>query len=93
MFINDTFIDSTDVIPLAVAEDGHILASHYCSHKAYVAHDMGITSNWKHDAYNEHYPDGWELEWIESEDAPNHIGLNEAMRLNSLFDDDEATMR
>lgn len=68
---------------IAIAEDGTCLAQHCCSHEAYMAHDLGITSNWKHEHYNEHYGAGnWELEWVE--DPKEHAGLTEAFRLNQL---------
>lgn len=53
-----------DVIGFAVAEDGTGLAQHLSSSESFSQHDMGITSNWKHETYDKHYPDGYELKWI-----------------------------
>lgn len=89
VFVIEFMPDSTDVIPVAISEDGHVLASHYCSHTGYIAHDMGITSDWKHDAYDAYYPGGWELEWIDPNQTNDHTGLNEAMRLNEAIYADE----
>lgn len=49
----------------SVLEDGKIncIASHLCSSPSWVRHDMWMESDWKHDVYNEAYPDWWELVW------------------------------
>ena len=54
-----------DVIGMALSEDGYELASHLSSNIDFLKHDMGLTSKWKHDTYKEHYPDGYELVWVE----------------------------
>jgi hypothetical protein len=69
-----------DVVGYAIAEDGTGIASHLSSNIAWSKHDMGITSDWKHDNYKEHYPDGYELEWVDNPDT--HEGLKSAMELN-----------
>lgn len=69
---------------VAIAEDGNCLAGHCCSHEGFMHHDLGITSDWKHKEYNEHYGEGnWELEWVS--DPMNHVGAIEAFRLNQLL--------
>lgn len=45
----------------ALCEDGHFIAGHICSYDCFIDHDMGITSNWKHDVYDKHFPEGWDL--------------------------------
>lgn len=71
-------------VAMAIADDGHALASHICSHPSYMQHDLGLTSDWKHDNYNAHFGVGnWKLEWVE--DPRNHPGLQEAYRLNQLL--------
>lgn len=40
------------------------IASHWSSNEAWCMHDMGITSDWKHDIYKELYPNGYELIWL-----------------------------
>lgn len=70
------------VIPLALAEDGYCLANHCCSHECFVKHDMGIGSDWKHEIYKEHYPDGYELEYVEEKDIKTHPGIQTAFKLN-----------
>jgi len=57
-----------DVMGYALAEDGHGLTSHYSSNKEFSKHDLGLTSNWKHDVYAKYYPEGFELVWIDDPD-------------------------
>jgi hypothetical protein len=73
-----------DVVGYALTEDGHGLVSHLSSNKAFSQHDMGLTSDWHHDSYQKHYPEGFALEWV---DNPNtHEGLKNALELNkSLY--------
>lgn len=68
---------------LAIAEDGTVLASHVCSHEGFMPHDLGVTSTWKHDLYNAHYPDGWEIEFVSYDDVATHEGLQKAFSLNT----------
>lgn len=68
---------------VALSEDGTALASHCCSHEGYMKHDLGLTSDWKHEHYNAHHGvGGWVLEWVE--DIGSHEGLRGALRLNQL---------
>lgn len=68
---------------LAMCEDGHVLAEHASSNDFYGKHDIGITSNWKHDRYKAHCPDGYELEWVDK--PKKHDGLMAAYRLNQEY--------
>lgn len=69
---------------VAIADDGHCLAQHVCSDEGFMPHDLGITSNWKHDNYNEHFGEGnWELEWVS--DPETHEGLLAAFALNEAL--------
>lgn len=43
---------------VALGEDGAYLASHICSSEAFMRHDMGIGSNWKHHIYDKHFGPG-----------------------------------
>ena len=66
---------------MALADDGHLLAQHICSDVYFMRHDLGITSNWKHDDYNAHFgPGKWRLEWVD--DVLTHDGLQAAYALN-----------
>lgn len=51
---------------IAIAEDGACLAGHVCSNHSWARHDMGIHENgWKRDKYAEHYPQGFNVVWVE----------------------------
>jgi hypothetical protein len=76
VFINQRYSNG-DEVPFAMAEDGAGLASHFCS-AGWARHDMGFGgSTWKHEHYNAHYPNGWELEWVD--DFDSHEGLKAAI--------------
>jgi len=71
------------LMAMALAEDGHVVGQHCCSSEGFMKGDMGITSTWKHDQYNEHFGvDGWELEWVETCNLETHEGLTAARKLN-----------
>jgi len=74
-----------DGLALAMAEDGHVLGQHYCSHEAYVPHDLGVSPGARpdrHEAYAEHYPDGYVMEFVPASDVKTHPGLTEAYKRN-----------
>lgn len=60
----------------ALTEGGKFIAGHISSNERWARHDIGITSDWKHEIYEEEYPDGYELEWVD--DPINHAGILEA---------------
>jgi len=69
-----------DVIGTALCECGEGLASHLSSNKSFSQHDMGLTSERKHDVYAAHAPEGFELEWVD--DPSSHAGWQAALRKN-----------
>lgn len=73
---------------VAIAEDGTCLGGHCCSAEGYMPHDLGMLDGTRPDrhtdAYQKHYPDGYRMEFVPSEDISAHLGLNEAFRLNTL---------
>ncbi len=81
------FKEGRSVIGYALAEDGTGLASHLSSHKGYSKHDMGLTSDWKHDTYAKHYPDDYELEWVDNPES--HKGWLAAIKLNKAKSEEE----
>jgi hypothetical protein len=70
----------------AVAEDGTGICGHYSSSLHFAKHDMGLTSDWKHDLYAKHYPNGYELEWVDNPDSCP--GFLKAFELNMERRDD-----
>lgn len=68
----------------AIADDGHWIASHISSDEEWAKSDIGVTSKRKHDIYNEHFPNGWEIEWIGKEHIFSHPGLLAALEKNKV---------
>ncbi len=71
----------------SITEDGVCLASHCCSHPCYGPHDIGVTSDWKHDTYAKYYPDGFTVEWVEN--VEKHDGIQKAFALNRAMTEAE----
>ena len=68
-----------------IAEDGHAMGSHACSHEGYMKHDLGIlegTRSDRHEGFRKHYPDGYRMDFISSVDVKGHKGLDRAYELN-----------
>lgn len=59
----------------SLSEDGHFLAGHLSSNETWFRHDMGLTSDWKHEKYKAHYPDGYELVEVLEEDPRQNADL------------------
>lgn len=77
--------DGGDGVAYAMAEDGTVLGSHWCSHEAYVPGDLGVTEGERpdrHETYKAHYPDGYEMEFVPAKDVKKHEGLGRAFDLN-----------
>lgn len=73
-----------DVMGYALAEDGACLAMHLSSNASFSKHDMGLTSDWKHEIYEKYYPLGFELVWVDEDQLDTHEGFNAAFALNKL---------
>ena len=69
-------------VVMALAEDGTHLASHVSSSEGFARHDIGLTSDWKHEAYKAHYPDGYELVWVDDARPGQCPGLDDAYAKN-----------
>lgn len=50
----------------AFEKDGKLygLCGHISSDETWAKHDIGLTSDWKHDTYKKEFPEGYELEWV-----------------------------
>lgn len=55
----------SDVLGQAVREDGVPLAGHLSSDIGWAKHNLGLTSDWKHEIYQARCPEGYELIWID----------------------------
>lgn len=63
---------------LAMAEDGHVLAEHICSHPHWGPLDLGVRGdtpigNQKRAKYAEHYPNGYEIVWLTDPSDPRLV--------------------
>ena len=68
---------------VAIAESGHVVGGHICSDEGFIMqHDIGVTSNWHHDEYAKHYPDGFEVVWVPTSEIFTHPGLQAALAKN-----------
>lgn len=80
---------------MAISEDGHVLGGHVCSHECFFLGDLGFIddADWsnKREKYDEHYPDGYTLEWVEREDIAGHAGLQRAFALGTAMQENEST--
>ncbi|MGB8520825.1 MAG: hypothetical protein WCD38_11750 [Candidatus Tumulicola sp.] len=80
-----------DYIGNALAEDGTPLGEPLCSSLDFVMRDMGVTSDWKHDGYKKHYPDGYCLVWLGAwPEEGEHPAFDAALALNRAKTDDKA---
>ncbi len=73
---------------LAVAEDGHVLGSHWCSNESYVPYDLGVLEGARPDRqkdYEKHYPNGFQMVFVRSADVLWHQGIKKALALNAII--------
>ncbi|MGG4266505.1 hypothetical protein [Peribacillus simplex] len=70
----------------ALAEDGNHLAGHASSNGYFAKHDIGIESDWKHELYKKHYPNGYELVWL---DEYEDEGFKKAIEKNKKLAETE----
>lgn len=82
IFAFSNVVGGGDGSALAMAEDGTVVGQHWCSNEAWVPHDLGVTSDWHHEEYKAHYPDGFEMEFVRADDVKAHAGLTAAFALN-----------
>jgi len=67
-----------DLMVRAIAEDGTVLAGHLSSNMSFAKLDIQHAS--KQEKYKIHYPEGYELEWVD--DIETHEGIQRAFRFN-----------
>lgn len=71
-----------------LAEDGEGLGGHVCSNEGYMEYDLGIlegTRPDRHKDFQEHYPDGYRMEFIGTDDVRTHAGLAAAYKKNQAI--------
>lgn len=71
---------------VAIAEDGTCLGGHGCSHEGFMPYDLGIIDGHRRDRhekdYKRHYPEGYRMEFVPSDEIKGHEKLNAAFKLN-----------
>ena len=71
-----------------IAESGHCLGGHCCSHEFYMPGDLGVTDGHRpdrHEGFRKHYPDGYRMEFVSYKDAGSHEGLQAAFKKNAAL--------
>lgn len=74
-----------DGICYAVAQDGTVLGSHWCSNEGYAPYDLGVVEGARpdrHEEYRKHYPGGYRMDFVLSKDVLNHHALKIALEAN-----------
>lgn len=74
-----------DGICYAMAQDGEVLGSHWCSNEAYAPHDLGVIEGSRpdrHEDYKKHYPNGYRMDFVPTPEIKTHEGLAAAYELN-----------
>ena len=67
-----------------ITEDGHCVGGHCCSSESYMPHDLGIIEGgFEKEGCNKHYPDGFRMEWVPTDDIKDHVKLNKAFDLSN----------
>ncbi len=67
-----------------LAADGTPLGGHVCSSEGFMPGDLGVVAGWRddrHEAFREHYPDGYRMEFVSHDAVQAHDGLMAAIRL------------
>ena len=68
-----------------IAEDGTTLGSHLCSSEGFMYGDLGILEGHRpdrHKTFQEHYPDGYRMDFVTYDEVKGHEALNKAFELN-----------
>jgi hypothetical protein len=87
IFVFSNVVGGGEGICLAVAEDGTVLGSHFCSDEGHAAYDLGAvkgSSPDRHRIYEKHYPDGYDMEFVPNKFVKTHSGIREAYAKNRL---------
>lgn len=83
-------------VAYAMADDGEVLGTHFCSSEFYVPQDLGVREGCRldrHETYAKHFPNGYEMEFVRAKDVETHLGLKEAFRLNQLLSEESELER
>ena len=77
----------------AIADDGRVVETHYCSNESFAAMDLGARpgsfQKSRHEDYAKEFPDGFEVEFVPCSERDTHEGLQKALKLNKEQQADE----
>lgn len=80
---------------MSIAQDGTVLGGHICSAEAYMPHDLGILEGSRPDRHEEsykvHYPNGYRMEFVPTENIQAHEALQAAFWLHKEKQAEEDT--
>lgn len=71
-----------------IAESGHGMGGHVCSHEGYMYYDLGILEGSRpdrHEHFKAHYPDGYRMDFVPEADVRTHPGLEAAYQKNQAL--------
>ena len=75
-----------------IAQDGTCLGTHLCSNEGFMLGDLGIikkTRSDRHEEFKAHYPTGYKMDSVRSNDVAEHEALNKAIELNTRIAEKE----
>lgn len=67
-----------------LAQDGTCLGGHVCTSEGYMPSDLGVlegTRPDRHEAFRNHYPDGFRMDFVGYPEVMTHPGLDAAVKL------------
>lgn len=70
-----------------IADSGHGMGSHLCSHEGFIPGDLGLVEDSRpdrHEGFRQHYPDGYRMVYVQPSEVMTHPGLNAAVERNRL---------
>ena len=85
IYVFSNVVGGREGVCYAMAEDGRVLGSHWCSHEGFAPYDLGVVEGSRpdrHKHYAEHYPDGYEMEFVPAAEIDGHAGLTAAYERN-----------
>lgn len=85
IYVFSNIVGGGDGVCYAMAADGTVLGSHWCSCEQYAPHDLGVLEGCRedrHEYYRKHYPKGYRMEFVLAAQVKSHAGLQEAFALN-----------
>lgn len=85
IYVFSVMEDGGDGLCYAMAEDGTVLGSHWCSNEQWARYDLGVEEGHRpdrHEDYARHYPDGYKMEFIPVANLDTHKGFQRAYELN-----------